>query len=118
MRLSHRSPATAEALDPLSDGQFVAIARALADPRRFAILTEIAEAELPLTCCGLKEARHVSAATISHHIRELEAAGLIDIGREGKFAQLSFRRENYDAFLRRLGRLGAPAQPDDRPCNN
>jgi ArsR family transcriptional regulator len=86
----------------LPDWQFAAIAKALADPRRYGIMSEIASASDALPCCGLKAAETVSAATISHHIRSLETAGLIEVVRDGKFARLSFRRDTFDAYLRQL----------------
>jgi ArsR family transcriptional regulator, arsenate/arsenite/antimonite-responsive transcriptional repressor len=69
--------------------QLAAIAKALADPRRYGIVSEIASASNALPCCALKAADTVSAATISHHIKSLETAGLIKVVREGKFARLS-----------------------------
>ena len=62
-----------------------AIPKALADPRRFELLERIAKAGCPLGCTQALAALPISAATLSHHIKELEAAGLIDIRREGKF---------------------------------
>src|SRR3954447_3187065 len=82
--------------------QFAAIAKALSDPRRYGIVSEIASASDSLPCCSLKAAEVVSAATISHHIKSLEAAGLIEVVREGKFALLSFRRDTFEAYLRQL----------------
>lgn len=93
----------------LSDAQFAAIARALAEPRRLGILGEVAASSGPLSCCALQEAGKVSAATISHHVKGLEAAGLIDIVRDGKFARLIFRRDMFDLYLQRLSETLRPA---------
>jgi ArsR family transcriptional regulator, arsenate/arsenite/antimonite-responsive transcriptional repressor len=68
-----------------------AIFKALADPHRFELLQQIAKAGCPLSCSQALNSLPISAATLSHHVKELETAGLIDIRREGKFAYLSLR---------------------------
>ena len=88
----------------LTDEQFHRIARALADPRRFAILRQIAAAET-LPCSGLEANAVISPPTISHHLRELAEAGLITVVRRGRCADLSLRRETYRAYHDRLAEL-------------
>jgi len=88
----------------LSKRQFRAIAKALSDPRRYEILQIIA-GKKDCTCVQLREASPISAATLSHHLKELAAAGLITIGREGKFAFPTFEREVWNSYLAQLSNL-------------
>ena len=89
---------------PLTAEQITAISRALADPRRFAILQQIAAGgELP--CSALDVHACISPATISHHLKELQNAGLITAEREGRNMRLTLRREIWGAYLRELGSL-------------
>ncbi len=75
----------------LNQAQRALVLKALADPRRFELLQQIAKAGCPLGCSQALAALPISAATLSHHIKELETAGLIEVRREGKFAYLSLR---------------------------
>ena len=71
----------------LAPGQFEKIAKALSDPRRFAILEAIGEnKECPNQ--SLCQFFPVSKATVSHHLKELLQAGLIESEREGQFMNL------------------------------
>lgn len=81
---------------------FERVAKALADPRRFAILGVIAEGELS---CGALVARcPVSQATVSHHLKILLAADLVAVRRAGQHGYFRFRPEVLRAYLKEVRR--------------
>ena len=88
----------------LTDEQFHVITRALADPRRFAMFEQVAM-QKSLTCGGLDARHDISPATISHHLKELTDAGLINADREGRMVRLSLCRATWNAYRRRLASL-------------
>ena len=54
----------------LSQTQIRQIAKALADPRRHEILKQIGAETLGVACTDMGECQPVSAATLSHHMKE------------------------------------------------
>ncbi len=96
--------ASTHSVTGISEEQLLLIARALADPRRFAILQQIAAADT-MACCNLREQDLISPATISHHLKELSDAGLISITRDGRLARLTLCRSVLQAYIARLSSL-------------
>lgn len=92
----------------LSARQFELVAKALADPRRMALLESIGS-EREYSCQKLCVQFPVSKGTISHHMKELVRAGLIVARREGQYRFYEVRREVLAAYtaelMRRVARL-------------
>ena len=89
--------------EPLSEDDAKALAgafKALADPVRLRLLSLIASFEGGEACvCDLTGPFDVSQPTISHHLRVLREAGLIDCERRGTWVY-------YWVLPDALGRLG------------
>jgi ArsR family transcriptional regulator len=89
----------------LDDRQFMLICKALADPKRYEMLQKISASKEAPTCSSLCSWVGLAPATVSHHLRELENAGLVNVQRDGKFAYLTLRRNVWKAYLKRLSTL-------------
>jgi ArsR family transcriptional regulator len=94
----------------LSRARRAALLKALADPHRLKLVERIAHAGRPLSCAEARAALAVSPATLSHHIKELEAVGLVQVAREGKFIYLSLRAEVWSTLLASLAALAQPCR--------
>jgi ArsR family transcriptional regulator len=92
--------------------QFQRIAKALADPRRFEILEHIAK-QAEVGCQRLCGCFPVRQATISHHLKELASAGLVESRKDGQYVYYRTRPAVLEAYMAELrhrmdGRGGTP----------
>ena len=81
------------------------ISKALADKTRLQIYEQIASHE-GVHCCALVEMRGVTPATVSHHLKVLSEAGLIECKREGQFVLNMVNPEVLEEFTKSVGALG------------
>jgi ArsR family transcriptional regulator, arsenate/arsenite/antimonite-responsive transcriptional repressor len=65
--------------------------RALADPARVRIMNVLATSDEPVCICNLVEPLGLSQPTVSHHMKKLADAGLVDREQRGKWAYFSLR---------------------------
>jgi ArsR family transcriptional regulator len=84
--------------------QFQRIAKALADPRRFEIFEEMAAATDEMSCGRIVDRFPVAQATVSHHLKELTEAGLIEIRPEGQFRYCRARTDVLEEYVNELRR--------------
>ena len=94
-----------EVTKALKDRQFERITRALAQPRRVHILRELATRKSPVPYTTLLKTHRISAANLSHRVKELETAGLVVIVREGKFGSVTLQHDVIRNYLDSLSRL-------------
>ena len=93
----------------MGSAQFRRIAKALADPRRFEILEVIASAGDEMCCGSVVECFSVAQATVSHHLKELADAGLVETRSEGQFKYLRARPDVLAAYAAELQRRLTPS---------
>jgi len=89
----------------LTPRQIELVAKALAEPRRVDMLRQIGTCDGTTPCSALAAGNDITPATLSHHMKELENAGLIEVSREGKFAYLKLNRPVLDAYLAQLAKI-------------
>jgi ArsR family transcriptional regulator len=88
---------TDEAAQKLTDDLSI-----LAHPIRLQILNILARTEGDVCVCDLESALPVKQPTVSHHLRLLREAGLIDCERRGLWAYYFVRREAVAALRQRV----------------
>ncbi|RRA48623.1 helix-turn-helix transcriptional regulator [Acidipila sp. EB88] len=89
----------------LDEKQMLLIARALADPRRYSILKQMACQTGPCTpCASMRDCLEISPATLSHHMRELRLAGLVSESREGRSVSYELCRDVVESYTGTLHR--------------
>jgi ArsR family transcriptional regulator len=86
----------------LTEDQLTLIAKALADPRRYEILKKISTRTCATPCSDMRHSFDIAPATLSHHMKELETAGLVRSEKDGKFVHYMPQTQVLRAYLTRL----------------
>lgn len=84
--------------------QMERISKALGDETRLRIFEAIAKREL-MNCSEIVAMRGVTPATVSHHLKILSDAGLIESRREGQFVYSRAIPETIAEFTRALTQM-------------
>jgi ArsR family transcriptional regulator, arsenate/arsenite/antimonite-responsive transcriptional repressor len=89
--------------DALSDNEAVAAAalfRALSDPGRIKIVNLLARSDEPVCACEFEPTLGLSQPTVSHHLKKLTEAGLLEREQRGKWAYFSLKPEATEQLER------------------
>ena len=82
----------------------------LGHPVRLSLLSLMAASDGPVCVCDLEAAVPVKQPTVSHHLKLLRAAGLVESEKRGLWAYYHVRQDELTRLRRRiavgLGRLG------------
>jgi ArsR family transcriptional regulator, arsenate/arsenite/antimonite-responsive transcriptional repressor len=90
----------------ITDEQAAQIGKAIGDPNRLAIYTQIAQHDELF--CGEMHGKHpISPATLSHHLKVLHDLGLITSRKEGLNVYYRSVPEMFAGYLKYLTGIGA-----------
>lgn len=84
--------------DQARAAQVAEAAKLLSDPIRVQVLDLLRSAEGEVCQCDLQPLFSVSQPTMSHHLRKLSQAGVVDVERRGRWAYYSVREEALEAL--------------------
>jgi ArsR family transcriptional regulator len=70
--------------------------KALGDPARVRIVNAIARARGAVCACEFNDALGLAQPTVSHHLKKLTEAGLLEREQRGKWAWFSLKRDAVD----------------------
>jgi DNA-binding transcriptional ArsR family regulator len=96
----------------LNDVPICAVFRALGDPERLWFIEALQGGDARL--CELAEIFPITQSTVIHHLRVLEACGLVGTRKAGPMRLYSFRPEGLTEASRRLRHLAGPRGPPFR----
>lgn len=89
---------------PSSEDHLLRIVKALADPTRIHLFREIARRKR-VTCTEVGEIADLAQPTISHHIKLLVDAGLVNAEKDGRYTILSVNKDSMEelsVFVKKL----------------
>jgi len=87
------APLAAPVLDEEAATATAELFKALADPARVRIVNVLATNREPVCACEFEPALGLSQPTVSHHLKKLTEAGLLEREQRGKWAYFSLKRD-------------------------
>src|SRR6478752_5861291 len=86
-------PLAAPTLSAAEVGSTAALFKALGDPARVRIVNLLASRRREVCACEFEPALGLSQPTVSHHLKKLTDAGLLEREQRGKWAYFSLKRD-------------------------
>jgi ArsR family transcriptional regulator len=87
------APLASPALDEEAAAATAALFRALGDPARVQIVNLVATSAGSVCACELEQPLGLAQPTVSHHLKRLVEAGLLEREQRGRWAYFSLRRD-------------------------
>ena len=95
------APVSIRRLSKPESTRLVGLAKALSDPNRVEILRVLAAQDGPVCACDIVDSLDLSQPTVSHHLKTLKDAGLLESEKRGLWMFYSLRPDAGE----QLGRL-------------
>ena len=92
------APLAAPTLDEDEAVATAELFRSLGDPARVRIVNLLARSSEPVCACELYEPLGLSQPTVSHHLKKLTDAGLLEREQRGKWAYFSLKRDAVETL--------------------
>ena len=100
-------PITGGVLDPATAERLAGVLKALAEPTRLRLVSLIAAHDGAEACvCDLTEPVGLSQPTVSHHLKVLTQAGLVQRSQRGRWAYYRLAPGVLDGLAAAFGRGG------------
>jgi ArsR family transcriptional regulator, arsenate/arsenite/antimonite-responsive transcriptional repressor len=87
------APLAAPVLDEQEAAATAELFKTLGDPARVRIVNMLATSSEPVCACEFEPALRLSQPTVSHHLKKLTEAGLLEREQRGKWAYFSLKRD-------------------------
>jgi ArsR family transcriptional regulator len=92
------APLAAPTLDAEQALATAELFKALADPARVRIVNALARSDEPVCACEFEPALGLSQPTVSHHLKKLTDAGLLEREQRGRWAFFSLKRDAVETL--------------------
>lgn len=102
----------------MDDQHLLRVAKAIADPTRYALLKALA-AHGEVSCGQLANLFPIAQATVSHHLGVLVSAELVEMRKQGQHHYFRLRQERVQQFIEWLAHsLSHQEETPAEACNN